>query len=390
MITPDDITKKAGPIYRKYLKRWVKGKAENFFPRRVPANLKLSKDDTARDIQEVNLLERKSKEQRGWGYRVHSRHVKSSVKGYNRRPESIEIETLDDLLRLARPKNPFSATREVVRSVHEELPGLSNWLVDNVQNLGKYSENIDGLIAVTKFFQENPLPNCFSRQIPVDVHTKFIEDNKTVLRQWLEILLPGSAVNVNENTFAGRFGLRDKQRHHALRLLDVQLMKELQLPFQEISIPAHSLNTLPVIRTSVIVVENQIPLLTLPTFSRTLGICGEGTAVVTLHKLKWLEKIPILYWGDLDVAGFHILSSFRNLFPQVESIMMGPEAFEAHRPLVKQLKNNSSRTLDEPTNLTEQEKAVFRECQKNNLRLEQERIPQAYVDAAFHEHFAKN
>ena len=389
MITPDEIARKAGPLYRAYLKDWIQGKEESFRPQRVPANLKLSKDDIARDIQEVDLLEKKSKDQRDWGYRVRWRNVKSSLKGHNRRPESIWIETLDDLLRLARPKYSFQSTCEVVRRVREELPELNKWLVQNVQTLAKYSEHLAGLIAVTKFFQENPLPDCYARQIPVDVHTKFIEENETVLRQWFEILLPGSAIDVNETTFAGRYGLRDKQRHHTLRLLDAQLMAELQLPFQEISLPAHALKTLPINKISVIVVENQIPLLTLPTFPRAMGICGEGKAVVTLHKLKWLENMPILYWGDLDVAGFQILSSFRKLFTQVESIMMDPVTFETHRRLAIQLKKEEKRTINAPINLTEQENIVFRECKNNNLRIEQERIRQSYVNQAFREHFAK-
>jgi hypothetical protein len=257
-------------------------------------------------------------------------------------------------------------------------PGLSDWIARNVRSLAGFADSIDGLIDVTRYFLEHPWPDCFARQIPVHVDTKFVDRHQAVLRQWLDILLPPSAINVNETRFSERFGLRDGQQHRAIRILDDVLLRELNLPVDELSLPLRSLATLPVRDATVIVVENRLNLFTLPRLPRTIGIEGEGKAVTRLEQLRWLHDNRIIYWGDIDVDGFQILSSLRNLFPYTASAMMDEATLDRHQDHIVA---GHGRQVTIKSNLTAGELAAYRLCQRSNLRLEQERIPQQYVDA---------
>lgn len=381
MVTPDEILVKAENAYKnKFLPSWVRGEDTDFFPLRIPVNLSLLKGDIAATIKAVDRLRDQSKEHRGWGYSIHWKQVRSREFGNNPQPDQITIDTLDDLLRLSRQAEHFAATRECSNRVRKELPGLSAWLVAHVRSPARLADSLEGLIAVTKFFIAHPWPDCFARQIPVKVDTKFVERHQALLRQWLDVLLPASAIDVNETKFSRRFGLRDGQPHRGIRILDQGLLPELDLPGDELSLPLRSLAKLPVRETTIVVVENRLNLLTLPALKRTLGIRGEGKAVTRLHRLTWLHDNRILYWGDIDVDGFLILSSLRNLFPHVESILMDRATLEQHSDYVA---SGNGTTPSLPSNLTEEESATFLRCSKHNQRLEQEHVLQPFVDAVF-------
>lgn len=378
MITPEEIATKAENAYNRFLSSWVRGDDSDFFPMRIPANLALIKGDVSATIKAVDDLRRKAKETRGWGYTVHWQQVRSRDFGNNLQPERITIETRDDLVRLAGRESDYAATCKFTQRVREELPALSDWLSSHVRSISGLVDSIDGLIAVTNYFVQNPWPDCYARQLPVPVDTKFIERHQSILRQWLDILLPASAIDVNETKFIRRFGLRDADQHRGVRVLDQVLTHELGLPFEELSLPLRSLANLPVRDTTVIIVENKLNLFTLPAARRSLGLLGEGKAVTRLERLKWLHDNRMIYWGDIDVDGFHILSSLRNLFPHAESAMMDRATLDHHRQYII---DGTGQTFAQMSNLTEEEAETFQRCCQHNLRLEQERVLQSYVDS---------
>ena len=156
---------------------------------------------------------------------------------------------------------------------------------------------------VAEFFITSPSPDCYARQIPVAVDTKFVERNAGTLRDWLDELLPDSAVDINEEKFERRFGLRDGEPHRGVRLLDRALTAEIPLPFGEASLPLRSIAVLPVERATVFIVENNLNLVTLPAFPRGIGIQGAGDAANRLECVKWLANNRVYYWGDIDVEG---------------------------------------------------------------------------------------
>lgn len=380
MISPDEIRLKAERAYPKMLSAWARDSLATFFPWHVPGNLSPIAGDLPATIASVDRLRAGSKEVRGKGYSVQWRQIRSRDFGNNRFPERIVVETADDLVALAGRERHFATTRNVAEAVRERLPSLAGWVASNIRTIADRSESLDGLLAVTEFFLQCPWPDCYARQIPVAVDTKFVERNQAMLRQWLDLLLPASAIQADETKFALRFGLRDGQPHTTVRVLDPDLQLRIGLPFDELSLPLRSLETLSVQGATVIVVENQLNLLTLPPLCNGLVIRGEGRAVTRLRRLKWFGENRLVYWGDIDVEGFQILSNLRMYFPHAESFLMDESVLQEHLNLSL---DGSGDKPSEPRNLLPRELAAFRRCAQKNQRLEQERLPQGFVDQAF-------
>lgn len=380
LITPAEIAAKAERAYPRFLKSWIRGDGASFFPYRVRTRLTLDARDPQGTIIASEALASTSKAQRGWGYTVHRESVRTRDFGQNLVPTAVTIDTLDDLVRLAKRKREFDATCQVADRVRAALPQLNDWLIASVGSLHAIAEPIDGLIDVAKFFLNHPWPDCYARQIPVRVDTKFVDRHQTVLRQWLDILLSSSAIDINESSFARRFGLRDRQPHRALRVLDSQLQSELKLPFDELSLPLRLIAGLVVRDATVVIVENDQNLLTLPSIRRGLGIRGEGNAVNRLERIRWLNSNRLLYWGDIDAEGFVILSRLRNLFPHAESVMMDCRTLEEHQEFIIE---GTGASAPMPTNLAPFEAAAHERCAISNSRLEQEKILQPYVEQSF-------
>lgn len=377
LVSPDEIADKVAKAYPRFLKRWVKGEVEDFFPCRVKVRLTLDPRNPKETIDAHERLLAHSKDQRGWGYTVHRELKRKRDFGTNLVPTAITVDTLEDLLRLAKKQDEFEKTRTVIEKVRFHLPQLEQWLVSEVTKIAKMADSVDGLIQVANYLIAHPVPDCYIRQLPVPVDTKFVESHEHTLKQWLDKLLPAYAINVNENKLVHRFGFRDSQPHHSFRLLDPELQSELSLPFDELSLPLRYLKTLDVRCSTVFVVENNLNLLTLPTFYRGVAIRGEGNAVMRLEELSWLSQNQLIYWGDIDVEGFQILSRLRNIFPHVSSVMMDQKTLNSHAAAI--VKGNPSQP-EAPPNLTNREAEAYEYCLNNQCRLEQERILQNYVE----------
>ena len=246
LASPQEITAKAQKAYPRFLKKWVRREADGFFPYRVRIALNLNSRDVTSTIAANEQLLSQSKDKRGWGYTVHRRQTRTRDFGNNPVPQAITIDTLDDLLRLANKVDDFAATQMVVDRVGAVFPKLNDWLASHVQSLCAIAVDIDGLIDVALYVVEHPCPDCYARQIPVAVDTKFVSRHEAVLRQWLDVLLPPPSIDVNESKFSYRFGLRDGRTHRAIRLLDNSLRNELRLPFDEFSLPLSSISELQV------------------------------------------------------------------------------------------------------------------------------------------------
>lgn len=377
MITPQEIRQKAERAYPRILSAWAHENVELLFPMQLRANLSPLAGDVPGTIAAVEQLRAKSKEKCGSGYSIQWKRVRSRDFGNNDFPEQISVDTLDDLLLLCGNQKHFAASCQVAQRLRDQLPQLAGWVNSNIRRVATLSESVEGLIDVARFILAHPWPDCYIRQIPVAVDTKFVERHQAVLREWLDELLPASAIQTDESKFALRFGLRDGQPHTTVRILDSELQGELGMPFDEFSLPLRSLETFAVRDATAVIVENRLNLLTLPPMKRAIVVRGEGKAVTRLRRLKWLADNRVLYWGDIDAEGFQILSSLRSYFPHVLSIFMTDAVLMDHPQLVME---GSGAACTEPRNLTDDELAAFRICSKNNSRLEQEHLPQAYVD----------
>jgi len=89
--------------------------------------------------------------------------------------------------------------------------------------------------------------------------------------------------------------------------------------------------------------------------------------------------MEILYWGDIDVQGFEILSRLREHFIHVKSILMDKVTFETFF----ENDNGTPTNISTKLNLTDREQELYDILKANNWRLEQEKVPFDYVNKYF-------
>lgn len=374
MIQPEDIRRKAENLYEAAIRSWLDGK-DNFFPRVIPSQKKPDSELTTA-IMKVQKLRQNSKEVLGYGYSVKWQQVNSRKYGRNSFPEQISFETIEDLLRFIQKKSEFAAFTDAVTKIRNLFPQLEPWIESNIRFLTDLAPEIDGLVEVVRFLQAHPRPDCFIRELPLAVDTKFVEQHQGVLRQWLDILLPPHCIRADEEHFERRFGLRYAEPHLLMRFLDPEIQKKIGFPCDVLSLPLHTVGQLPLEQARVIIVENKVNLLTIPRLPHAIGIGALGKAVSLLRYVQSLSDMPITYWGDIDIEGFEILSDLRAIFPHTQSMLMDQETLLGYRHLTVP---GTGQQMSVPVHLTSDETNAFHLCLQENLRLEQERLPQKVV-----------
>ena len=149
------------------------------------------------------------------------------------------------------------------------------------------------------------------------------------------------------------------------------------------SVPIEDLARLDLDVDDVIVTENEVNGLALPSRKKTMVVFGQGYAVERLRDIPWLGSRRVVYWGDIDTHGFAILDRFRSTFSAVTSLMMDRETLLAHRNMWVMEPEQCSEDLQ---HLVASERALFRELLSgfhgDRVRLEQERIGFRWVKAA--------
>ncbi|BBO31070.1 Wadjet anti-phage system protein JetD domain-containing protein [Lacipirellula parvula] len=374
MIEPHEIRRKAEKLYSAFLVAWMAD--EEFFPRSVPSDRSLPESLTAAAAS-IQRLRDGSKAALGFGYTIDWKERNSRRHGRNFFPRSIYFESPDDLLRFIGKQKAFSAFTATVQKIRSRHPGLDRWIRANRRAVADAASGIDGLLETVDYFLAHPRPEMFARELPLSVDTKFIERNAGLLRAWLDILLPSSAIVADEEHFARRFGLKYAEPLVHIRFLDTSLPQAASIPSFECAIPLHTMARWEIEAKNVVIVENKTNLLTLPPLAGTLGIFGMGGGVTDLRYVGWLARRHLRYWGDVDVDGFRILSRLRSVFPHVQSFLMDDACLTEWALLIAAPGNGSKGEV--LPNLTNSERRAYERCVLNNLRIEQERLPQSYV-----------
>lgn len=159
-----------------------------------------------------------------------------------------------------------------------------------------------------------------------------------------------------------------------MRLLDEALQFG---PLSDISAPLNQLAQLDIAPSRVLIVENLISLLTLPSMANTVAIFGRGTAVPELAKLPWLHSAEVYYWGDLDTHGLRILHTLRAAGIQTTSVLMDLPTLQQFQDLWA---NESSPLTGGLELLTLEEAEAYDYLRSHRgTRLEQERIEWSHV-----------
>jgi hypothetical protein len=375
MINPSGIRKKAERLYNEYLTALLK--SESFFPKEIPFGKVNSTDDYNIIKSEVKELINGSKDKLDYGYKVELSQSNTRKYGLQSFPCRIYFENETDYLKFIKKEKEVSEFKIAISQIRETIPILNDWIDKNtskvIDTIGKWND----ILKVCEYFQKNAKPNLYIRELPIEIHTKFIEENKGTLKQLLDFLLPSEAIRKDESEFEKRFYLRYDEPLIRVRALDQSLLAKYNLSFSDFSIPIIVFNDLKIVNGRFIITENKMNFLTLPYLKDTFGLFGGGFRIEILKQIDWLKKSNIIYWGDIDAQGFQILSQIRSYFPHTKSVMMDFKTLNLFQQfIVSGTPTNAAINLQ---NLTTEEKELFDFLNEKNCRLEQEKIDQNYV-----------
>ena len=373
MITPTEIRKKAENKYLTFLRSVTERQA--FEPIVIVGNKKPN-DDTVQFEKELTELIAHSKEKKGYGYSIEYQKVKTRKHGEQDIPVSISFLTEQDFLKYIGKEQDTAGFRKDVERILSAFPELVEWMCRFPNKVLDNHRVWDDVLKVCNYFKGNPNPQLYIRELPIQVDTKFIERNKGIIKELLDIIIAKS-VNPDETRFETRFNLRHDEPVVRFRVLDKILSQAFFSGIDDMSIPISKFRETEIPVETVYIVENKMNMLTFLPIHKSIVVWGHGFGVDLLKDVMWLRSKKILYWGDLDVHGFQILSELRSHFSQVESFLMDRETFNRFYEDGIGAETNVEKVLL----LTPEEKEMFDFLRGGNYRLEQEKIPFEYASS---------
>lgn len=379
MISPNEIKDKAGRKYPSFLQSMIEEKP--FAQLVIRGDKSYTKSSLPEFEKEILLLISQSKEKKGFGYTLDFQKVKTKYLGTQDLPTTIYFDSEKDLIKYLGKEKEVELFKVNYEKIISAFPELKDWVIQNPSRVLQNQNEWEGILKVCIFFKQTPTPNLYVRELPINVHTKFVERNQAIIKDLLDILVSEYA-NTQEKHFEKRFNLKFSEPLVRFKILDKVISNNFFSGLDDIAIPVSQFENLNLPVERVIVVENKTTLhttLTLPRMDKTIAIFGSGYSVYNLKNVNWFTNLELLYWGDIDVQGFEILSQFRGYFPQTKSVLMDKATF------YKFFENDlgTSTNITSQLNLTDSEQELYKILKTNNWRLEQEKIPFDYVNHHF-------
>ena len=367
MLRPADIRAKAERKYPDVLKAMVAG--ESIFPLRIRFGKPSPTDDFAGLKAETEALVNGN-----FGYTIESEERNTRRWGTQPLVSQIRFDTEQQFVKALGKEREVQRFKQNVATAKARFPALDSWLTAYVRWVVEYADDWEGILKVCEFFLANPRPGVYIRQLPIPVHTKFIQEHSEVLTSMLMTILPEQDRNREGKSFEERFGLKPVEHTIRFRALDPSIVARFALTDERMGLPRDRFRALPAEGICVIITENLMNLECLPAVSNGIGIWGQGRAVELLTRVSWLNRCTVFYWGDIDEHGLQILGGLRSTYPDIRSVMMDLCTLNDLRTLC----GKGGKAGAPPKNLTAEERAAFDEVMKHDLRLEQEKIPLDY------------
>lgn len=375
MLSPEQIRKRALNGYADFLRSLAAG--ENIFPLPLFGGGLTRVTDYTKSRDAIIALREHSKQTKGYGYMVEWKQQSFRRYGEQQVPATVSFPTREDYTRFLAKCSEVRNFEQDCKLLLESFAELAEWIQRNPLKVVEHAGDWTDLITVCAHLRQNGRPNCYLRELLVEVDTKFIERKRGILGEILPIAAPGCVGN-DTSTFEARFGFRQKQPLIRFRALDPCLVGPDKLPFVEFAIPLDEARRINVTAKNILVVENEITFLTLPSIANTLVLLGAGDAVSLLQQMHWLKRFRIVYWGDMDTHGFEALSLLRKHHPQTESLMMDVETYERFFRFAKKAAPYTSKA---ELVLSDAEGKLFQMLHSAGRLLEQERITLNYAKA---------
>lgn len=248
--------------------------------------------------------------------------------------------------------------------LEEPLRGIAGWLADLEE------PDYRRFVAAFDWLAGHSDSGLYVRQLPIaGLDSKWIERHSGPLAKLLAARLGRPA-----GTLAQVAGLVVDPPRRRIRLLDPNLraavggLSDIQLRLDELA-------TLELPARVALVIENQQTALACTDLPGTVLLMGGGFSVAELGSVPWLQSIPLVYWGDIDTAGFAILAALRARHPQAVSCLMDEATLLSHQGLWS---HETVTTAANVAQLTSAEADLLQRLIRGEwgpgVRLEQERL----------------
>ncbi|WP_317204291.1 Wadjet anti-phage system protein JetD domain-containing protein [Janthinobacterium sp.] len=325
-------------------------------------------------------------------YRIVMREFRHRVLGVNAVPDEIWIDTLDDALGLIGKQKEYKRFDGLLQLTRTQHPLLLPWLEKRPLGALALAEVWPHLLSVVSWLQLNPRSGIYLRQVDLaGVDSKFIEANRGVLSELLDLALPLDSIDISASgasQFCQRYGFKDKPLRIRFRLLDSRVALLPEVCEQDVGVTQTAFERLDLPVQRVFITENEVNFLAFPPLEDSMVIFGAGYGFEVLTGARWLHERCIYYWGDIDTHGFAILDQLRARLPDVQSLLMDRATLLAHE---SQWVEEAQPVVRDLPRLHIAETALFDDlrckrlgdARKNcGVRLEQERIGFGWMQQA--------
>ena len=385
MLTPAMIKDKAvrkWPDYRDHLlKSLILEEPTPFFPLIIRGDTAL-RDTFSESAEAYTILLSESTEKKGKGYTLI--WEKKNLRGYGTQSviKTISVETEEDYLFLTgkgETRNAIIKCINTISTLFNNAKDLYQWAKSHTKDIENQYTDWEAVSSTLSYFiNHRDNSSYYLRELPIKVHTKFIEENTSLLIS-LFSALTGQPITSNRPEEV--FRLKRKPLLIRFRVKNRNWTREeMAIPLTSFSILDKEEDLSGIKR--VFIIENEAVYLSFPISDSDICVFGGGFQAAVLDAL-WMNERDIHYFGDQDEHGLEILSLFRARYPKTKSLMMDTETYTTFREY--SVKGEKVESRNAFANLTEAELALLSTLRANSpdhSRLEQERIPQDYIRKA--------
>lgn len=316
----------------------------------------------------------KSENKKGWD--IEWEEWISKKIGKQRWPAKVIVNSAEDFLFLIQKEKEILVFNQILTDLKKWRPGITGWLVKYPEVLLRHIDNWVGLCAVVDYLLSNDVTTYYIRNLPVPVHTKFIEENEGIILSLLQHFNSENG-DIDYTSLVHAVGLKRKPVLFAIRWLDEELAYQNTQGMEVLGITPENLRNRNWEITELWMVENETALFMLPKRKHSLAICSRGKALELLRDITWLNNVKLYYWGDMDEDGYAMLRQCRKLYPHTVSVLMDINALQFHGAEIR--KQPTKYRYPNLSELTLSEANALEKLFEINGRLEQESLSHEYI-----------
>lgn len=371
MITPNELLAKSDKLFFKIVRAALRG--ENSFPLPISADKRITETGFNKLHDAIVPIYENSKEVKGKGYSVEWK-VKNIEGTKQKVPGKIYYETFEDYLFFTEREKDYLKIAGAYKLIQDSFPSNWAWAKDHPSFLLTYVDIMPDLLKVIRYFYDHTPPyDLYLRELPIRVHSKFIEYNLKPLKKMLDNILSEDKINFDEKDFSSRYKIKSPNIYTQIRVLDDALKPT--LGFNELALTLDDSSLLNWKPDKVFIIENKACFLSFPKVKNGVAIFGEGFKSRVSKHIPWLTESQLYCWFDMDPAGFEMLNMIRGFYNHAKSFLMDDKTYyEFSKFSVHSVYRSIALTL-----LTPEEQKMYCFLQETHKRLEQERISNSFV-----------